>query len=271
MTVPASARIRRVGDRAALVIAAADRIEQVVVAAIGARGGCSLALAGGGTPRPVYEELARRHRGGGCGIDWSRVTVLFGDERCVPPDDPASNFRMAREALLDHVPLRPERVLRMRGEADPELAAAEYAITVARALRAWAHPVLDLVLLGLGDDGHTASLFPGTAAIREREKACVAQYVDKLAAWRLTLAPPVLESARSVLFLVEGAGKADTLARVLEGPFLPDILPAQLFTSQAFAAGVEGASPGESGEPGGHWPAPHVEWIVDAAAAARLS
>lgn len=251
-------------DRAALVVAAADRIERSVAAAIDSRGGCSLVLAGGGTPRPVYEELARRHREGAGGIDWSRVSVLFGDERCVPPDDPASNYRMARETLLAHLPIPPERVLRMRGEADPELAAAEYSIAMARALRARERPVVDLVLLGLGDDGHTASLFPGTAALREREKACVAQYVDKLSAWRLTLTPPVLASARSVLFLVEGAGKAETLVRVLEGPFLPDVLPAQLLASQALDAG-SGDRPGEDSA------SARVEWILDAAAAARLA
>jgi 6-phosphogluconolactonase len=260
----ASAGICRVADRAALVAAAADRIERGVAAALDLRGACSLALAGGGTPRPVYAELVRRHREGAGGIDWSRVSVLFGDERCVPPDHPDSNYRMAREALLDHVPIPAERVLRMRGEADPELAAAEYSIAMARLLRSREHPVLDIVLLGLGDDGHTASLFPGTAALRERGRSCVAQYVDKLSAWRLTLTPPVLESARMVLFLVEGAGKAEALARVLEGPFLPDLLPAQLLTSQSRDGGTAGRPREES-------PSPRVEWIIDSAAAARLA
>lgn len=258
MTSLWTAGIRRVADRTALVHEAVELIEKVVVDAIQRRGRCSIALGGGGTPRPVYVALAERHAGGRSPIDWARVFVLFGDERCVPPEDDLSNFRMANESLLSRVPIPAEQVLRMRGEMDPHLAATEYEIAIGRLLRTTERPVVDLVILGLGEDGHTASLFPGTAAVRERGRVCVPQYVDKLSAWRLTLTPGVIGSARTAVFLVEGASKATSLARVLEGPFMPDVLPAQLFVSTDPVH-----KSGESTEP-------RVVWIVDQAAAGGL-
>lgn len=240
-------------DKSRLVESAAELVARLAHEAIAGRGVFTVALAGGGTPRPVYERLAMIHdqvsKGGQGIIDWPRVHVFFGDERCVPPEDAASNYRMAKETLLDRVPIPAENVHRIRGEIDPAVAAAEAEQDVRRVLGSGGVPSLDLVMLGLGDDGHTASLFPGTAALREATRLVVPQYVDKLAAWRVTFTAPLVNAARNVLFLVEGAGKAATLAAVLEGPWQPDVLPSQLVRP---SDGV-------------------VHWMVDAAAAARLS
>jgi 6-phosphogluconolactonase len=175
------------------------------------RGRFTLALAGGSTPRRLYELLAESD------LDWSRVELFFGDERCVPPDHADSNYRMAREALFDPARVPAQRVHRMRGELEPAAAAAAYedelraVLTPARG----AVPAIDLVLLGLGDDGHTASLFPGTAALDERERWVVANRVPELDAWRLTMTYPLLNAASVVVFLVAGAAKRAAVERVL--------------------------------------------------------
>ena len=166
----------------------------------------------------------------------------------MPPDDAASNYRMAREALLDHVPLPPDNIHRMRGEEDPALAALAYEQDLQRLFRTSAAPAFDLICLGMGDDGHTASLFPGTAALREHERWVVAQYVAVARAWRVTFTATLINAARHVLFLVEGAGKSETLRRVLEGAYQPDVLPAQLIQP------ISG----------------QTHWLVDAAAATRI-
>jgi len=176
------------------------------------------------------------------------VHVFFSDERCVPPDDAASNYRMAREALLDHVPLPPGNVHRVRGDEDPALAALAYEQDLQGLFRAATAPAFDLICLGMGDDGHTASLFPGTAALREHERWVVAQYVAVARAWRVTFTPALINAARHILFLVEGAGKSETLWRVLEGPYQPDVLPAQLIQP------LNG----------------QTHWYVEAAAAAKI-
>ncbi len=229
--------------------AAAERIAALVQEAIGARGRARIALAGGSTPKPAYHLLAEPpYREA---VRWSALEVFWGDERCVRPDHPESNYRMAHEALLCRVPIPPGQVHRMRGElADPEAAAADYeaALRAAFAVKPGEVPRFDLILLGLGADGHTASLFPGTAAIRERSRWVVGHWVQKLLASRLTLTPPVLNAARRVLFLVSGATKADVLRDVLEGPADPDRFPAQIVRP------VEG----------------RVEWLLDRAAASRL-
>jgi 6-phosphogluconolactonase len=213
----------------ALVAGASDAIVAAAADAVRASGRFTLALAGGSTPRRLYERLARVPE-----IDWGRVELGFGDERCVPPDDSASNYRMAREALLARVPIPPAGVHRMRGEDVPAVAAAAYE----RELRAlFATPTgpprgapgatFDLVLLGMGANGHTASLFPGLPAVREAERWAVASYVEEVDAWRLTLTPIVLNAAFEVIFLVDGREKAAMLRRVLREPYAPDVLPAQ--------------------------------------------
>ena len=171
-------------DHLSFVDGAAAFIAGLAVESIAARGRFTIALSGGSTPRPIYARLAAADHAER--IDWGKVHVFFSDERCVPPDDAASNYRMAREALLDHVPLPPANIHRMRGEEDPALAALAYEQDLQGLFRTSAAPAFDLICLGMGDDGHTASLFPGTAALRERERWVVAQYVAVARAWRVT-------------------------------------------------------------------------------------
>ncbi len=206
-------------DPPALVAGAADFIATLAREAIAARGRFTVALSGGNTPKPVYERLSL------VPLDWSRVHVVFGDERCVPPDDPRSNYHMAKAALLDRVPIPASNVLRMRGEDPPEEAAASYAEDLRRDLGDDGR--IDLVLLGLGDNGHTASLFPGLAVVTETSRTVLACYVEVVGMWRLTLTPPPINAARRVAFLVSGESKAEVLRQVLQGPRKPIELPAQ--------------------------------------------
>ena len=155
--------------------------------------------------------------------------MLFGDERCVPPDHPDSNFRMARETLLDGVPIPENQVLRMEGEnANPARAAHFYETRMRELFPDAEWPRIDLVLLGVGTDGHTASLFPGTDALQERERWVVANYVPKLEAWRITLTLPALNSARQVLFLLTGSKKAGVVAQGFGGEPHDEPLPCEL-------------------------------------------
>jgi 6-phosphogluconolactonase len=196
-------------------IAAAWLAEEVKQAV--ARGGrCALALSGGSTPRPAYERLAAEP-----GMPWDVVEVYFGDERAVPPTDPASNYRMAREALLDRVPIPAARVHRMEAD-DPDLdaAAARYAALLPERL--------DVLVLGMGQDGHTASLFPGSPPVHEKERKVVPAGAPVPPVHRLTITPPVIAAARRVAVLTAGMAKAPVVARVLRGPWRPEVLPAQL-------------------------------------------
>ncbi|MGH7466489.1 MAG: 6-phosphogluconolactonase [Longimicrobiales bacterium] len=217
----------------ALMRAAAEVFVRCAIHAIRARGRFAVALSGGATPKGLYELLASDpYR---ASLDWELVEVFWSDERCVPPDDPASNYRLARESLLDHLPVPEANVHRIHGEDDPTEAAANYE----RALRAvFATPEgpprrepgghFDLALLGLGEDGHTASLFPGTAAIHERTRWAVAHYVAALSTWRVTLTLLAINAAANVAFLVSGRDKAKMLRQVTEGPYRPDLFPAQM-------------------------------------------
>lgn len=200
----------------ALAAAAADLVALSAEQAIRARGRFTLALAGGSTPQAAYEKLAAEPFASR--VDWDRTRIFFGDERCVPPDHPDSNFRMATGALLSKVPVPASHVFRMRGEAeDREAAARDYeaALRSGTATTGEAMPILDLVLLGMGPDGHTASLFPGTAALDERERAVVPVFAESKGTWRLTITRPVLDAARRVAVLVAGAEKRDMLSRAL--------------------------------------------------------
>lgn len=208
-----------VADVRALARRAAERIVESVRRAVAARGCAAVALAGGETPRPVYETLAGSALAGA--LPWGAVDWYFGDERAVPADDPQSNQRMVREALFGSRPEALARLHRMPADADdPEAAAAEYG-------RRLPDP-LDLVLLGMGEDGHTASLFPGSPALDQRELRVVPVTGPKAPFRRMTITPPVIESAREVLVLVAGARKAETLARALGGPVDVRALPVQL-------------------------------------------
>ena len=209
-------------DAGGLAEAAARAFVEEATGAIAERGRFAVALAGGSTPKATYEVLARDHAGD---VDWPNVHVFFGDERTVPPDHEDSNYRMAREALLDHVPVG--SVHRMRGELPPDEAAASYEGELI-VFFGEVPPVLDLVMLGIGEDGHTASLFPETPALGVTDRLAVANPVPKLDTTRLTLTVPVLNAAREVRFLVAGAGKAETLAEILEGDADPREYPAKL-------------------------------------------
>ena len=196
--------------------------------AVSARGRFTAALSGGKTPVALYRLLAKAPFASQ--IPWARVHLFWGDERCVPPDHADSNYRMTRESLLDHVPIPPANVLRMPGEMDPVEAAARYEERLREffASHGDSFPVFDFILLGLGEDGHTASLFPGTRAIRESARWVLCHYVDAQKGWRITLTPPVINAARTVVFIAAGAGKSAVLKEIMEGPFRPDTLPAQI-------------------------------------------
>jgi len=196
---------------------AAERVVALASNAIAQRGRFIMALSGGSTPRPTYRLLAERRWS--LMIDWSRVQLLWGDERCVPPEHPDSNYRMARQTLLDRVDIPASNVHRIQGERPPDEAAAAYRAELEAVLGPRGR--FDLILLGLGSDGHTASLFPETASIGEREQPVVAVYVDKLKAWRITLTYPVINDAHHVIVLVSGERKANALARVQGGEELP--------------------------------------------------
>jgi 6-phosphogluconolactonase len=190
-------------------------VREAIDDALAAHGSCAIVLAGGRTPRGVYEQVAAA----GASIDWSRVELWFGDERHVPPDHVDSNYRMARESLTSRVPIPAANVHRLHMEqADPGAAAAAYEDDLRRAfdLGPGQWPVFDLVLLGMGADGHTASLFPETPVLEEEERLAAAVWVERLHTWRVTLTFPVLNHARHVLILVSGADKAETLAQVLD-------------------------------------------------------
>ena len=208
----------------------------------------AVALAGGSTPRQMYVLLAEPAFSSR--VDWSRVHFFWGDERCVPPDHSDSNYRMVQEALLNHVPIPAGNIHRIPGELSPVDAARAYEHEL-QGFFVDGIPRFDLILLGLGEDGHTASLFPGSEALRETKRQAVAvshstpppPLVD-----RVTLTLPVLNAAANVIFLVAGAGKAERLAQVLNGPFQPDNLPAQAVRP------VSG----------------YLLWLVDQAAAAEI-
>jgi 6-phosphogluconolactonase len=218
---PRSPSIRVVEDPAELARAGADEILRRSRGALAARGVFHIVLSGGSTPRGVYAELAARTDP----ADLAWWTFWFGDERCVPPTHADSNFRMASEALFAPAGIAPERIHRLRGEDPvPEAAAADYDHEIRRAFGG--APGFDLVLLGLGRDGHVASLFPGSTALRERERLVVAHQVSALGTWRLTLTFPALNAARAVHVLVAGTDKAEALAAVLGDGARSAALPA---------------------------------------------
>jgi len=215
--------IRIVADPAAIADAAAEKIISLADAAISERGKFSIALSGGSTPKTLFSLLAtdvysRR-------VGWKNWQIYFGDERCVPPEHPDSNFRMASEAMLNHVAIPAENIHRMKGEIDPQQSAVEYG----RLLKQnFGDGGLEVILLGMGDDGHTASLFPHTAALEETHHRCVANYVEKLNAWRITMSAPFINRAAQVIIMVSGAAKAARIQQVLNGPPDPKTLPIQM-------------------------------------------
>jgi 6-phosphogluconolactonase len=241
--------IRLFADVESLGEAAAHEFVRCAREAIAARGRFTVALSGGSTPRRSYQLLAAEPLR--TQVDWECVEIFWGDERCVPPDHPDSNYRMAREAMLEHLPIPAEHIHRLEAErADREAAARDYETTIARVFDVTIGgqpPAFDLILLGMGPDGHTASLFPHTKALDETTRWVVVNFVAKFNTDRLTLTRPIINRAREVLFLVAGADKAERLAEVLTGPADPGRLPSQ------------------SIQPDGQ-----LVWFVERVAAARL-
>ena len=218
-------RLEIVPDKEALVQQAVEYFIEAAQEQIEDKGVFTVALSGGGTPKPVYAELAKpenRER-----VDWEKVQLFWGDERPVPPDDPQSNYRMVRETLLDRIDIPAENVHRVPAEMDVRMGAFQYEEEL-RAFFGGEWPVFDLVFLGMGNDGHTASLFPHSAGLNEDFRWFIANYAPSMDSWRLTLTAPAINAARFILVLVEGAGKADRLKMVLTDPHEPDEMPIQM-------------------------------------------
>jgi 6-phosphogluconolactonase len=233
-------------DLESLSRAAAALLVQQADLAVAARGRFSVALSGGTTPRRTYELLAAPPL-----VDqapWDRVHIFWGDERCVPLNDSRSNARLAKEAWLDRVPIPATQIHPMNCASDPVAAARQYEAQL-REFFAGQPPILDLVFLGLGPDGHTASLFPGTMVLTEGKRWVAAVYLAEAGLYRVTLTAPLINQAAAVVFLVAGGAKAGVLREVLHGPRDPARLPAQLIQPQ-------------KGE---------VHWLADVAAAGRCS
>ncbi|MFZ5890770.1 MAG: 6-phosphogluconolactonase [Myxococcota bacterium] len=211
-----SRRVERVRvGTATLPELAAHEIAEMLSTAVRERGRASLALAGGTTPRAAYERLAAET------VPWASVSIYFGDERCVPPDHSDSNYRMAHEALFARLPQPPAQIERMAGESSDYDGAA-------RAYEGVLPEALDVLVLGVGEDGHTASLFPGSSALFEATRRVLPVIGPKPPPQRLTITPPVLKAARSVVVLAAGAGKAPAVARALEGELDISSCPSQL-------------------------------------------
>jgi 6-phosphogluconolactonase len=215
---------------AATARAAAQFFSDVALKAATDRGIARIAISGGTTPKSMFALLADPAEAFLKLVPWDRIELYWVDERCVPPDHAESNFRMTKEALLSKVPLPAERVHRMEGELDPEVAAARYESVIRNTFRLEGAetPAFDLILLGMGDDGHTASLFPHTDALNEMSRLVVPNHVPQKDSWRITLTWPVINQGREVAFLIEGEEKAQVLHDVLLGPYQPDTYPSQI-------------------------------------------
>lgn len=242
-----SAPIRLFPDLEALSDAAVGRIAEVAEQSIAQRGAFHIALSGGATPRHLYERLARAPYVST--MDWSRVHVYFGDERCVPPDHPDSNFRMANTALLMHVPIPSAQIHRINADlAYVRQCAVAYAAVLMSSLPTSNNvPQFDMVLLGIGPDGHIASLFPATGSALSERRPVTAVYAVSMHAWRISITLAVINQARHILLLVSGSGKAEVLERVFRGE--PGVVPLPVQRIQ---------------------PLFELEWYLDQAAAARI-
>lgn len=211
-------------DKESLSQAAVQLFSLIAQQAVQTQGRFSVVLSGGGTPRRLYQILSQDQS-----LPWAQTHVFWGDERLVPPDDPGSNYGQAKAVLLDRVPLSPANIHRMKGELDPATAVADYTAQLAQFSPGQPWPRFDLVLLGMGSDGHTASLFPGPITAEERTQPVIAvtAHYDGRPAQRITLTPLVFNDAAHIFFLVTGADKADVLTAVLQGPPQPEKYPAQ--------------------------------------------
>jgi 6-phosphogluconolactonase len=217
-------------DGEALSHHAAAYLTGRLIQSVQERGRVRLALSGGKTPRRMLELLGDPQAEYRAQIPWSKLEIFFVDERMVPPENADSNYRMVRETLLNRAPIQPAQVARMQGELNPQRAAALYETDIRMRFRLEGAeiPRFDVVVLGIGDEGHTGSLFPRTEAIDTLGRIVVANHVPEKNTWRITLSWPVLNQARDVCFLVAGSDKAKVLERVFKGPFDPETLPSQL-------------------------------------------
>lgn len=234
-------------DQASMARYSAERIVRMANTTLEYNDVFSIALSGGSTPKPVYEMLGTMFARF---VDWSRVHLWWGDERAVAPDDERSNYHMAQEALLNHIDIPPQNVHRMRGEDDPDRAAILYQAEL-QEFFANDKQLFDLCLLGMGEDGHTASLFPGTTIVHEQERWVVAQHVEaKGNLWRISLTPPAILKSANIMFLVSGNSKAKALQAVLAANYQIDKYPSQIIARSEHK---------------------HILWVVDEAAASQLS
>ena len=217
-------------DSAALAQRAAQQFVEVAEQAVATRGRARIAISGGSTPKVAFQLLADPGQPWLKRMPWDKLDLFWVDERTVPPDHPDSNYRMTKQAMLDHVPLKADQIHRMEGELEPEVAAARYESLIRNTFRLEGaeSPRFDLIALGMGDDGHTASLFPHTAAINEMGRLVTANHVPQMNTWRITLTWPVINRASSVFFLIGGKNKAELIKEVFTGPRDPERLPSQL-------------------------------------------
>lgn len=236
---------RRFENSDELALNAAHFLVEQARQAISERGRFLVVLSGGSTPKAMHHILADKLKDQ---VEWSKVFVFWGDERSVPPDDDDSNFKMAKDTLLDYVPIPESQIFRIQAELSPQDAAADYEQQLKVLFAGAERPVFDLIFLGMGPDGHTASLFPHTEALKEEDHWVAPNYVEKMNTWRITLTAPVINAGRHVVFLVAGASKADVLREVINGPYLPETYPSQLIAP----------------EPG------NLTWFLDEAAAALI-
>jgi 6-phosphogluconolactonase len=217
-------------DSATLALRAAELFVTIAEEAAARRGRARIAISGGSTPKAAFQLLADPGQPFLQRMPWDKLDLYWVDERTVPPSDSESNYRMTRDAMLDRVPLKPEQIHRMEGELQPEIAAARYESILRNTFRLEGAetPRFDLVQLGMGDDGHTASLFPHTEAIHEMGRLVTANKVPQKETWRITLTWPVINQASSVFFLIGGANKAELVRQVFTGQRDPEKLPSQL-------------------------------------------
>lgn len=235
-------------DPASVHVRAAEEIVHLAGEAICMHAEFTFCLAGGSTPLATYDLLATRFH---LSVDWREVRLFWGDERCVPPDHEASNYGMANRVMLSHLGLNPAQIHRIHGEEPPEKAAQDYEADLRESfsLADGELPRFDLVLLGIGENAHTASLFPGTGAVHEDRRMAVAVETETSERYRVSLTPPVFNNAAHIIFMACGSSKAQAVKSVLEGPRDPDRFPAQVIDPN-------------DGE---------VLWLLDKAAASMLS
>ena len=212
-------------DTHSLAWAVAEKIVSTAKSTIETQGSFSIALAGGKTPLETYKVIAEKFR---YQIDWNKVHFFWGDEQCVTPDYPNNNFRAAQQTLLSHLNLKEANLHRILTELTPTKAAQEYETMLRAYFKKYPRPSFDLVLLGMGSDGHTASLFPGAKAIFTRDTWAVSHNEKQNNTWRVTLTPPLINVASQIVFVVSGNSKAETLSAVLHGSYEPDRFPAQI-------------------------------------------